>query len=161
MSFEAHIKIDKELATRGWLRSMRFRAIKDISYFYASRLMAIWIVILITNGLFGGTYLNGYHLAALEIVWIVASVWRYLEWKKEIEGMSGWDFHAVLDEAGVTMCSDTSSVRSWSEYKSLREFEDYIEIEDEQGKFSFLPKYPELDEIIEFTKTKIPAKPNF
>jgi hypothetical protein len=158
---EAHIKIDKELASRGWLRAMKFRAIRDISYYYASRLMGIWIVILVVNGLMGAPELNGYHLAALGAVWIGASVWRYLEWKKDVNAMAGWEFDAVLDGASVTVTSDSSATRLWSDYKSLREFEDYLEIEDEQGNFSFLPKHPELSELIEFTKQKIPAKPNF
>jgi hypothetical protein len=155
---EAHIKIDDELAAKGYKKALRFKAVRDISYYYAARLMLVWIVIMIVNGLMNAPELSKVHLLALALVWIGASVHGYLDWSKKIAETRGWSFDARLDARGVTTDTDREQHHDWDYYKGYREFDDYLEIEMGDGGFSFLPKRPELFEVIEYTKEKIPRR---
>lgn len=158
----AHVTIEKELAVRGWRRALRFRSIKNISYFYAVRLTIVWIIISIVNGIFDDGRLTGYHLLALTIVWLVATLARYINWYREIgENTVGWEFDVVLDDDGVTSKSHSSMTRNWSFYKQYREYDDYLEIEDSDGNITFLPKTNDMQELVEFTKAHIAERPRY
>ena len=157
---EARIEIPDELAAKGFMRAVRPAAVPRIAAYYGNRLAAIWVAIAIADGLAGAGELIPYHLFVIALVWIGACAFRYREWSKEIASTKGWTFLAKLDEEGVTTRHDIPDERrvAWSYYKNYVEYDTYVQIEDENGQFSFLPKSPELFELIEFTKRKIPAK---
>src|SRR5215470_11435808 len=138
---------------------MRAKAIQDISYYYAVRLMVLWLVLSFVNALSGHGDLTKLHLAALGVVWIVASAWRYLEWQKELSAKTeGWEFDATLDETGVTTRSESEARYNWNYYIDYKEYDDCLEIRDHRGNITFVPKEPHLLEAIEFTKKHIPAR---
>lgn len=157
---EARVEIPDELAGKGFKRAMTPTAVPQIAAYYGNRLAALWVVIAIADGLAGAGHLIPYHLAVMVVVWIGATLLRYNEWSKEILAMKGWSFLATLDEEGVTTKHDVPLEHriAWSHYKNYVEYETYMQIEDVDGHFSFLPKTPELFQLIEFTKGKIPAK---
>jgi hypothetical protein len=155
---EAHIKIEKELAVEGFRRALKFKAVKDISYFYGLRLMIVWIVISLANALAGEEHLSGYHGLFLIAVWIAFSVHVYYKWHRDLGDTEGWEFYAQLDEFGVTTTADGENRNEWNFYSSYIEHEDYLQINDTDGGITFLPKTPELTELVEFTKRKISEK---
>jgi len=161
---EAHVKIDKELAVKGFRRAKRYSAFHEIALFYGYRLAAVWIVISIADAVIGAPNLMTFHLVVLGIVWLAATVHRYAQGYKEVAQQTvGWEFYAKLDDIGVT--TDAEQVPNiqdfypWSHYTGYREYDDYLEITDINGQTSFLPKDPKLYEIIAFTKRKIPSGP--
>jgi hypothetical protein len=155
---EAQIRIDDELAVKGYRKALRYKTAKDIVYFYASKMMIVWVVIAVADAFFGGEHLIKPHFFFLLALGAAASVYSYLKWDKEISELRGWSFFARLDEMGVTTTSPQENWYEWSSYKGYREFDDYLEIERLPGEISLLPKTPELFEVIEFTKEKIPPK---
>ncbi|HEX6126949.1 MAG TPA: hypothetical protein VFZ23_16365 [Pyrinomonadaceae bacterium] len=157
---EARIEISDELAARGFKRAMTPLAAPQIAAYYGNKLALVWVVVAIVDGIAGASHLIFYHLLALIAVWVAASLMRYHEWSAEIGRTKGWSFHAKLDEGGVTTKhQDPDEQRvSWSFYKNYVEYDSYLQIEDENGSFSFIPKNPELFALIEFTKRKIPEK---
>ncbi|HEX8250814.1 MAG TPA: hypothetical protein VF599_21755 [Pyrinomonadaceae bacterium] len=155
---EAQIQIDDELAVKGYRKALRYKAAKDIAYFYASKLMIVWVVIAVADALFGAEHLIKPHFFFLLALGAAASVYSYRDWNKKISELKGWSFSARLDEMGVATTSPQESWYEWSSYAGYREFDDYLEIERLPGEISFLPKTPELFQVIEFTKEKIPAK---
>lgn len=160
---EAQIKIDHELAVKGFRRALRFKAFQDISYFYAVRLMAVWLVVSLVNALWDRGGLTTIHLIFLAVLWLIVSIHDYYKWHKELAGRTeGWEFIAKLDDGGVAtrlIQDPQEEVRQdWDFYQSYRDYEDYIQINDTGGGITFLPKTPGLKEIIEFTKNKIPEK---
>jgi|SRR5215213_994740 len=155
---EAHIRIDDELAVKGYRKALRFQALKNHAYFYSSKLAVVWAVIAFADALFDAAYLITPHFFFLLALSVAATVYGYFQWDKKIAAMRGWSFDARLDEMGVTTMNPHENWYEWSSYKGYREFEDYLEIERLPGEISFLPKTPELFEVIEFTKEKIPPK---
>lgn len=158
---EANIEIKDELAAKGFRKALRIKAIKDHAAFYGSYLIVIWIVIAVADGLLGAGHLIFPHLLVIVGLWGVATAHGYLDWTKRIAQTKGWRFYAKLDEQGViTKWALDEERRNWNFYKSYREYDDYLEIESQSGQFTFVPKTPELFEMIEFTKEKIPRKPS-
>ncbi|HEX6280076.1 MAG TPA: hypothetical protein VFZ49_08710 [Pyrinomonadaceae bacterium] len=157
---EARIEISDELAAKGFKRAMTPSAASQIAAYYGNKLAMVWVVVAIVDGIGGAGHLIFYHLLALTAVWVAASLMRYHEWSAEIGRMKGWSFHAKLDEGGVTTKhADPDEQRvSWSFYKNYVEYDAYLQIEDEDGNFSFIPKTPELFPLIEFTKRNISEK---
>jgi hypothetical protein len=158
---EARIEIPDKIAAEGFKRAMTPSAVPQIASYYGNKLALLWVIIAIVDGLAGSGELIFYHLLTMIGVWIAASVLRYLEWSKEIARTPGWSFEVSLDDDGVTITRDTTDVKrrvGWSFYKNYVEYDKYLQIEDRDGNFSFLPKTPELLKVIEFTKEKIPEK---
>ena len=156
---EARITIDDDLAARGFKRAMSTKAIVDISAHYAWMLTIVWMIVSVVDGFFNAGELITVHLLFLTGLWIFATARRYFEWSRETASMKGWSFDAVVDELGVIVRRSFEEEQvSWSSYKNYVEFDHYLQIEDENGNFSFLPKTPELFEIVEFTKQKILEK---
>jgi hypothetical protein len=120
--------------------------------------MIVWFVISFANAMAGEAHLSGYQGLFLIGVWIAASVHGYRKWHRDIGEMEGWEFHARADELGVTTDAASESRKEWSHYSSYIEHDDYLQLNDMTGNITFLPKSPELEEFIEFTKTKIPGK---
>lgn len=155
---EVHVEVDDELAARGYRKALRAKAVNDIVYFYASKLMVVCLVVAFVDAYAGVARLIPLHLLFLSGLGVAASVYSYLDWEKRVSRMKGWSFHARLDEMGVTTTAPQENWYEWSSYKGYREFDDYLEIERLPGEISFLPKTPDLFQAIEFTKEKIPPK---
>ena len=155
---EVKIQIDDELVVRAYRKAMRHKAVNDIIYFYASKLMVIWLVVAFADAYAGAARLIPLHLLFLSGLGVAASVYNYLDWEKRVAQMKGWSFEATLDEMGVTTRVPHENWYEWSSYKGYKEFDDYLEIERLPGEISFLPKTPDLFEAIQFTKEKIPEK---
>lgn len=155
---DAHIEIEDKLAAKGFKRAMRSKAIIDIAHYYATNLVVVWIIIAIADGIFGAGHLIFPHLLFIIGLGIVATVYGYFDWVKRIEQTKGWSFYAKLDEQGVITNLSQENRFNWNYYKNYKEYEDYLQIESSEGTFTFVPKTPELSEIVEFTKQKIPRK---
>ncbi len=155
---EAQIQIEDELAAKGFKRALRGKAIRDIAKFYANYLVIIWVIIAVADGLMGAGHLIFAHLIVILGLWIVATTLGYYDWTKRIAETKGWSFHAKLDEQGVITNISNENRMNWNFYKSYKEYEDYLQIESSEGNFTFVPKTPELFELVEFTKQKIPRK---
>lgn len=98
------------------------------------------------------------HLLAPGIVWVVVSIFGYVNWQKGlVEKAEGWGFDARVDKTGVTTWHDTESRHNWNFYLDYKEYDDYLEIRDQDGNVTFVPKEPHLAELIEFTKKQIPV----
>jgi uncharacterized membrane protein len=83
---EAHIKIDKDLAVKGFRRALKYKAFQDISYFYAVRLMIVWLVISLANALWDQGNLSKIHLVFLVVLWLGISIHGYY---KMVRGSGG------------------------------------------------------------------------
>jgi hypothetical protein len=155
---EAHVQIDDELAVKGFKRALRAKAIKDISHYYATNLMIVWMVIAVADVVLGAAHLMFSHFLVMAGLWIVASVAGYYDWTKRIAQTKGWSFDAKLDEQGVIINASQKNRVNWDHYTGYKEYDDYLQIEAGEGEISFLPKTPELFEVIEFTKQMISRK---
>ncbi|HEX8370483.1 MAG TPA: hypothetical protein VF604_18195 [Pyrinomonadaceae bacterium] len=155
---EARIQIDDELAVKGYRKALRFKALKEHAYFYASKLAIVWAVIACADALLGAEHLIKPHFFFLLALSVAATVYGYIKWDKKISELKGWSFYAKLDEMGVTTMNPHENRYEWSSYTGYREFDDYLEIERLPGEISFLPKTPDLFQVVEFTKEKIPPK---
>lgn len=155
---EARVQIDDELAVKGYRRALRFKALQEQAYFYSSKLAVVWVVVAIADALFDAPHLIAPHFFFLLALSVAATFDGYLRWNKKIAAMRGWSFYARLDEMGVATTFPQENWYEWSSYTGYREFDDYLEIERLPGEISFLPKTPELFQVIEFTKEKIPQK---
>jgi hypothetical protein len=118
------------------------------------------VVISVADALANAPHLITYHFAVLAGMLIVAIALQYRKWSKEVDDLEGWSYHAALDDEGVVTTSDTGDTQrmQWSDYKHYVEFDTYLQIEHVDGGFSFIPKSPELFDLIEFTRTKIAEK---
>ena len=120
---EAQIKIEDDLAAKGFKRAMQEKAIADNAKFYGSYLIVVWIVIAIADGLMDAGDLIFPHLLVIFGLWIVATVYGYLDWSKRVAQTKGWSFHARLDEQGViTKMSLNEERRNWNFYKNYKEY---------------------------------------
>ncbi|HEX8286511.1 MAG TPA: hypothetical protein VF556_00860 [Pyrinomonadaceae bacterium] len=156
---EATIEIEDKLAAKGYKRALQGKALRDIAHYYATKLIIVWVVIAVADGLYGAGNLIFTHLIFIFGLWIVATVYGYADWSRRIAQTKGWAFRARLDEQGVVTSAFSNEERkNWNYYKSYKEYEDYLQIESTQGEITFLPKTPELFEVVEFTKQKIPQK---
>jgi len=160
---KVHVKIEKELAIKAWRRAMRFKAFDRLLYFYATRLTIVWLVVATVDAINNEKDLAPFHLGSLAIVCIVACIYGYIKWYLEVESKTvGWEFDAILDDQGVRTLSEVESEtrHDWTYYKSYKEYDEYLQIDDEDGNTTFLPKIESLAEAISITKTKIPSKTN-
>lgn len=158
---EARVKIDKDLAVRGYRTALKYKAFQDLSYFYAVRLMIVWIAISVVNALWKHGEMTTPHLIALGVVWLGMSFYAYREWYNGLaDKTEGWEFVARLDDDGVSTSPVDGGGQefryAWSHYQSYRDRGDYLQINDVNGGITFVPKTAELAELIEFTKEKIP-----
>lgn len=161
---EAHIKIEKDLAVKGFRRARRYSAFHEIAQFYGYRLAAVWIIISIADSVIGAPNLMTFHLLVLALVWLAVTAHRYAQWYRELDQKTeGWEFYAKLDDVGVLTevepTLDLQDFHPWSHYSRYKEYDDYLEITDIYGETTFLPKEPMLCEMIEFTKRKIRSGP--
>jgi hypothetical protein len=155
---EAQVKIDDELAVKGYRKALRFKALKEHAYYYSSKLAVVWVVVAFADALFGAPHLIAPHFFFLLALSVAATAYGFFQWDKRIGELKGWSFYARLDEMGVTTRNPQENWYEWNSYAGYREFDDYLEIERLPGEISFLPKTPELFQVIEFTKEKIPPK---
>ena len=157
---EAHVEISDALAAKAYKQAMSFQALTQIAGYYSRSIAIIWVVISIADAVADAAYLITYHFLFLAGTLFAATAWKYRRWLKEVEGMKGWSFHAKLDEDGVVATRSNEPIEriNWSSYKNYVEFDTYLQIQHQDGQFSFLPKSPELFDLIEFTKTKIAEK---
>lgn len=155
---EAQIKIEDDLAAKGFKRALKNRAITDHAKFYGNYLLTVWVFIAVIDGLFGAGELIFVHLLAIAFLWLAATAYGYNRWLKQIDNVKGWEFHAKLDEQGVITGTLDEQRMNWNFYKNYVEYDDYLQIESTDGDFTFVPKTPELFEIVEFTKQKIAEK---
>lgn len=155
---EVYIKIEDELASKGFKRALKNKAIGNLAAFYGNYLAVVWVLIAVADGLIGAGHLIFPHLLVIAGLWLVATAYGYSKWSYSIARIKGWDFYAKLDEQGVITNIENEERINWNYYKNYVEYEDYLQIESTDGTFSFVPKTPELFEAVEFTKQKIAEK---
>jgi hypothetical protein len=157
---EAYIQVEKNIAVKGHKRGLRSKAIKDISFYYAWRLFIVWAVIIQTNAIWGGNdKLIFWQSIVFIVLWISASIYEYRDWSKRMDTYEVQSYTAILDDSGVTIRTEITENRySWDSYKSYKEYDNYIQINFANEGMSLIPKTPELFEIIEFTKSKLPSE---
>lgn len=156
---EAKIRVEKELVAKGYKKGLWFNALKDISYFYAVRLMGVWILVSIVDGLFNQSSLMTMHAYALIGLWIAVSIYEYRKWAKQIEETQTDEYVAILDDIGVIIKKEATEERfNWEFYKDYEEHQDYLQINFTYGGMGIIPRTPELFEVVEFTKNKLPPK---
>jgi V8-like Glu-specific endopeptidase len=155
---EVQIKIEDELAAKGFKRALKNKAIIDHATFYGNYLAVVWIVVAFADGLMGAGHLIFPHLLVIAGLWLVATAYGYSKWLNQISQIKGWDFYAKLDEQGIITTRENEERMNWNYYKNYVEYEDYLQIETTDGTFTFVPKTPELFEVVEFTKQKIAEK---
>lgn len=157
---EAKIEISDELAAEGFRRAMSTKALIQIFAAYGGQLAIVWIAISILDAYFGAGYLIPYNLIPLGAIWVYSSLKRYLDWSSKVAATKGWSFYARLDEESVVTNHAASEDRivGWDFYKNYVEYDDYLQIEDHDGNYTFVPKTPELFPLVEFTKRKIPER---
>jgi hypothetical protein len=156
-----HVKIEKELAVKGWRRAFRFRYVDTLLYYYAIRLVIVWLVVAMVDAIGGERDLAPKHAGALAIVWIGIVAYDYVRWYRDLEEKTvGWEYDAVVDDEGVVTYSkaEREEKREWSWYKFYKEYDGYLELHDQEGNVAFLPKTEELSEAVAFTKTKVLKK---
>lgn len=155
---KAHIQIDDELAVKAFRKALRFQAVKEVLSFYSKALMVVWIVVAVADAVLGAEHLIKWHLLFLAGLAVIGSIYSYVQWEKKLAQTKGWSFYAELDHLGVTTRSPNEARYEWDAYTGYTEYDDYLQIAGPNGAISFLPKTPELFEVIEFTKDKIPRK---
>ncbi|MBA3769379.1 MAG: hypothetical protein H0X08_02555 [Blastocatellia bacterium] len=159
MSLSAHIKIDKDLAVKGYRRALRYGAFGTYLYWYAIRLTVLWVLIAMADGIGGEKDLAPLHAGVLLLVCLGATIYDYIQWYRGIETtITGWEFDATLDEDGVKTHTEVPSDAeySWDFYTGYREYDDYLEIHDSNKQVTFVPKTVVLAEVVAITKEKIP-----
>ncbi len=66
-----------------------------------------------------------------------------------------YTYHVELDESGVRWRSNLDRCVRWDEYLRCAELPDALKIWHADGGISFIPRTPETEAVIAFTKTKI------
>ena len=157
---EAQVEISDALAARAYKKAMSHAALSQIAGYYSRNIAILWVVVSIADAIADSAHLITYHFAFLTATLIAAVALQYRKWSKEVDDVKGWSYHAALDEEGVVTTSGTGETQrmQWSDYKQYVEFDTYLQIDHEDGGFSFVPKSPELFDLLEFTKTKIAEK---
>jgi hypothetical protein len=155
---EAHIQIDDDLAAKGYRRALQSKAIADICNHYAKNLLIVYMFVAAADAILDAPDLIWSHFLCLCVLWVFACIYGYSDWTKRVAQTRGWSFHAKLDELGVTTDNSQETRNNWNFYTSYKEYEDYLQIDNSEGAVTFLPKTPELFEIVEFTKQKIPRR---
>lgn len=158
MELSGRIKIEKELAIKGYRRALRFSALNSFAYYYAVRLVVVGLLIAIADAFWDGRDLIPRHAAVLGIVWLGITLFEYVRWYRDLDTKTeGWDFDATLNDTGVKTFAKVEAENEypWDFYTSCREYEDYLEIRDSNAQVTFVPKTPELMELVNFTKEKI------
>jgi hypothetical protein len=157
---EGYIQVEKDIAVKVYKKDLRSKAVRDISFYYAWRLFIVWAVIIQTDAIWGGNNkLIFWQSIGFIVLWISASIYEYRDWSKRMDAYEVPSYTAVLDDTGVTIKSEILESRhSWDSYKSYKEHDRYIKINFTNGGMSLIPKTPELFEIIEFTKSKLPSE---
>ncbi len=156
---EAEIHLSDELAAKALLRSQKRKAIKDSIKILGGFLGLVWIIVAILDFVYQTGSLIFFHFVFLFGLFLILVVTEYYLWKKKIAETNGWSFHAKLDDQEVVVTYTYPEIRRyWASYKSYEEFDEYLQIESMNGEISFVPKTPELFDLIEFTKRRIPRK---
>ncbi len=161
MALSGHIKIDKELAVKGYRRALRFSAFNTYSYYYAVRLVVVGLAIAMADAFWDERDLIPRHAAVLGVVWLGITLFEYIRWYHDLGTKTeGWEFDATLDDTGVKSYAkvEAENKYAWDFYTSCREYEDYLEIRDSNGQVTFVPKTQELNDLVNFTKEKIPNR---
>jgi hypothetical protein len=157
MALTGHIKIEKELALRWYRRAYGITALFTHGYYYAVRLLILWLIIAIADSIGGQRDLAPLHGLTLFLVWIAITSYEYYRWYRGLEKtVVGWEFDATLDEQGVKTDAQVETARevAWSFYTGYREYDDHLDIY-EKDQVTFIPKTDELAGLIAFTKEKI------
>ena len=161
MKLSGHIKIEKQLAVKAYRRALRFSAFNTYAYYYAVRLVVVGLLIAMADAVWEERDLIPRHAAVLGIIWLGITLFEYIRWHYDLEKKTeGWEFDATLDDTFVKTYAKVEAEREvpWDFYTSYREYEDYLEIRDSDSQVTFIPKTPELIEMINFTKEKIPNR---
>jgi len=160
MGLSGHIRIEKDLAIKGYRRALRFSAFNTFAYYYATRLTVVGLILAMADATAGERDLIPRHAAVLAIVWLGITIYDYVCWYRDLETKTvGWEFDATLDDSGVKVYTkyEAESEYPWSHYTSCREYEDYLEIRNSKGEVTFVPKTSDLLEMVAYTKEKIPT----
>lgn len=161
MELSGHIKVDKELAVKGYVNAFRFSGLINLASYYGTRLAVVWVIVAMADGIAGERDLAPLHALALAIVWLGVTSYEYVQWRLRLKADTvGWEFDATLNETGVKTYAKAESEKEypWDFYTACREYEDYLEIRDSDGNVTFVPKTLELAELVAFTKEKIPTR---
>ncbi len=119
---EAQIKIEDDLAAKGFKRALKNRALVDHAKFYGNYLLIVWVAVSVIDGLFGAGELIFIHFLAITVLWLAATAYGYSKWLNQISNLKGWEFHAKLDEQGVITNSENQERINWNFYKNRRIF---------------------------------------
>lgn len=155
---KVHIKIDKQLATRGWRKAFGFKTLWETAVGFAAAVIIIWVALFMTNSITGQGQFTTYDFAALALLGLAATVATHIKWYLDLgKNSQGWEFEATLDDQGVKTHAIVETDRDvpWSFYKGYREYDGYIEIHDENNQVTFIPKTEELMDAVAFTKENI------
>ena len=158
---KAHIKIEKELAVKGWRRAFRFRSFDVFAYYYAIRLMIVWLAVATADAVWGERDLAPIHAVALALIWLGITTYEYVRWYTDLDKKTeSWEYDAEVDDDGAVTHSkaEREEKRAWNSYKFYKEYDDYLELHDQDGNVAFLPKTEGLSEVVAFTKMKISQK---
>ena len=158
---QADIWIDKHLAIKAYKRALQSREIWGLALGHgvvniATLLGAVATVIgLDTDYSLDHQVLLIRLSIFFTILWMFEVAGGFFYWQRTLRRTTqGWGFHATLDDEGVTTQAGETK-RVWGDYSAYVEYEDYLQLTGPGGEISFLPKRPELTEIIAFTKEKI------
>lgn len=155
---KVHIKVDKQLATKGWRKALGFKTLRETASGFATAVIIVWIVLFMTNSITGQGQFTTYDFAALALIGLAATVATHIKWYIDLgKNSPDWEFDAILNDQGVKTHAIVETDREvpWSYYKGYREYDDYIEIHDEKNQVTFIPKTDELMDAVAFTKENI------
>lgn len=159
---QANIRVDKDLAARAYKRALRPRTIRDLLPFYAIPYFVALLGTLAIVSALDTDYNLDHKALVVRLAGLFAGLWicqvavTVYFWQRSLtEEQRGASFHASLDNEGVTVQYEEIR-RPWSDYTAYIEYEDYLQLLGPGGEISFIPKSVELEEVIAFTKEKIP-----
>jgi hypothetical protein len=157
---EKEITIPKNITIKGILKSTKYISfLQDLRNSINLLLFGLGGIILV-DIISGNGYLIIWHMLSLLIVSVFVSQFLHMEWKNDIlEKTKDHTYIVKLDEAGVQIINKPKNHR-WDDYLYYVEYEDYLLIMNKEVGISFLPITPELSDVIEYAKKKIPNKVN-
>jgi hypothetical protein len=157
---EKEITIPKNITIKGVLKSTKYTSfIEDLRGSINLLLFGAGGIILV-DLISGNGHLIIWHILSLLIVSGLISLFLHMQWKNDLlQKTKDHTYTVKLDETGVQIISEPKNYK-WGDYLYYVEYEDYLLIMNKEVGISFLPITPELSDIIEYTKKKIPNKAN-
>jgi len=155
---EQEIKVPKETIVKGVYNSKKYlnfaNNLKGI--FLITFIMAMGIISLDIAS--NNNELVIPHLIFIVLFSLTFSIYSSLTWKSELlQETEDNIYFAKIDDKGVTIKGEELKIY-WEAYQYYKEYDDYILIKLKDSGLTFLPKTKELEEVIEFTKSKIIEK---